>query len=62
MRAQDAEDETSMVALSDFLGTPQMSEWLAPPENEDILLRLFWDCQALNFTDYVPPNEQLQPT
>jgi hypothetical protein len=60
MRVRDAEDETSMVSLSEFLGIPQMPEWLPPPDNEDIMLRLFWDGQALNFTDYMPPNELRQ--
>ncbi|KAB8074816.1 hypothetical protein BDV29DRAFT_190646 [Aspergillus leporis] len=55
------EDESFMESLSGFLGLRQVPDWPPPPGNDDLMLRLFWEGYALNFTDYLPLDETAPP-
>ncbi|KAE8320305.1 hypothetical protein BDV41DRAFT_559749 [Aspergillus transmontanensis] len=60
-RVGENEDESFMESLSGFLSLRETSDWPPPLGNDDLMLRLFWEGYALNFTDYLPPDETVPP-
>ncbi|KAB8239694.1 uncharacterized protein BDW43DRAFT_258899 [Aspergillus alliaceus] len=60
--AEENEDESFMESLSGFLSLRQMPDWSPPPGNDDLMLRLFWEGYAFNFTDYLPPDHTEPPS
>ncbi|OGM47024.1 hypothetical protein ABOM_003659 [Aspergillus bombycis] len=60
-RMGENEEESFMESLSGFLSLRETSDWPPPLGNDDLMLRLFWDGYALNFTDYLPPDETVPP-
>ncbi|KAE8382977.1 hypothetical protein BDV26DRAFT_277672 [Aspergillus bertholletiae] len=55
------EDGPFMESLSGFLSLRETPDWPPPLGNDDLMLRLFWEGYALNFTDYLPPDETVPP-
>ncbi|RAQ46321.1 hypothetical protein AFGD_000634 [Aspergillus flavus] len=60
-RVGENEDESFLESLSGFLSLRETSDWPPPLGNDDLMLRLFWEGYALNFTDYLPPDETVPP-
>ncbi|KAB8265889.1 hypothetical protein BDV32DRAFT_134498 [Aspergillus pseudonomiae] len=60
-RVGENEEESFVESLSGFLSLRETSDWPPPLGNDDLMLRLFWDGYALNFTDYLPPDETIPP-
>ncbi|KAE8152644.1 hypothetical protein BDV25DRAFT_60121 [Aspergillus avenaceus] len=57
LEVQDTEDSSYMESLDGFLSLRQITDWSPPPGHDDLMLRLFWEGYALNFTDFVPHDE-----
>ncbi|KAE8355619.1 hypothetical protein BDV28DRAFT_128549 [Aspergillus coremiiformis] len=61
VRAEENAGEP-MESPSDFLSLRQIPDWPPPPGNDDLMLHLFWEGYALNFTDYSPLEEVVAPS